>query len=126
MSARSFENYIIEKLGATNEQNDYLANFKTMGEWIDAGVQIDNFPYPNAEESPAINETFDNLFDVLETKQDDAGNVMLYEGEGEYNLDNSPGKSSILWKIIQMKKRSMKNRQSPNPNATQLGRRYTL
>ena len=33
MSARAFEGYIIDKLGETGEQNDYLANFKDTGEW---------------------------------------------------------------------------------------------
>ena len=67
MGARSFENFIIEKLGAQNEQNDFLANFKETSEWLgQVGLNLDNYPYPLKEESDAINGAFQNLFDTME------------------------------------------------------------
>ena len=67
MGARSFENFIIEKLGAQNEQNDFLANFKETSEWLgQVGLNLDNYPYPVKEESDAINGAFQNLFDTME------------------------------------------------------------
>lgn len=78
MSARSFENFIIERLGLTNEQNDYLANFKEIGEWINSGFDNKSYPYPLAEESASINESFQQLFNTIEEKVSDEGNVILY------------------------------------------------
>jgi hypothetical protein len=78
MTARSFENFIIEKLGVTNEQNDYLANFKEMGEWAGNGLDKNNFPYPTAEESQTINEAFQQLFDTIQEKTDEEGNSVLF------------------------------------------------
>lgn len=67
MSARSFENYIIEKLGETGQRNDYLANFKAMSEWVeDGGLDMSSYPYPTVEETPEINKAFDNLFNTIE------------------------------------------------------------
>jgi hypothetical protein len=87
MSARSFENFVIERLGATNEQNDYLANFKEVGEWIkDSRGNIDavkNYPYPLAEETPAINEAFQQLFDTIQEKEE-GGRTTLFDKSGEY------------------------------------------
>jgi len=84
MSARSFENFIIEKLGATNEQNDYLANFKETEEWIKSGLDTNNYPYPTKEETPAINEAFQQFFDTIQEKQED-GQTILYEPFTSYS-----------------------------------------
>ena len=81
MSARSFENYIIEKLGATGQQNDYLANFKAMSEWVnEGGLDNNSYPYPTVEESPNINKAFDNLFEVIQ--EDDNGALYQIGSEG--------------------------------------------
>ncbi|WP_163321694.1 LPD5 domain-containing protein [Draconibacterium mangrovi] len=79
MTARSFENFIIEKLGATNEQNDYLANFKEIGDWItDGGLEMDSYPYPLEAETGEINEAFQQLFNTIQEKTDDEGNTILF------------------------------------------------
>jgi hypothetical protein len=79
MSARSFENYIIEKLAATSQQNDYLANFKETSEWLQhSGLDLENYPYPLKEESPEINEAFDQLFNTLEQRETETG-VALFQ-----------------------------------------------
>lgn len=80
MAARSFENYIIEALGKNNEQNDFLANFKQTGEWLSqSGLEIDNYPYPLKEESDAINEAFQNLFETLQVGTKDGKDYFVQE-----------------------------------------------
>lgn len=90
MSARSFENYIIEKLAERNQQNDYLANLKSTEEWIkDAGSKVDatkNYPYPLKEESHSINEKFQQFFETI--KEDESGK--LYQIIGEVGAENLP------------------------------------
>lgn len=81
MAARSFENFIIDKLGQQNEQNDFLANFKETGEWVSqVGLDVENYPYPLKEESDAINGAFQNLFDTME--------VIPEPGKQVSSLDN--------------------------------------
>lgn len=66
MSARCAENYIINKLGISGTKNDYLANFKEMGAWVnDGGLDMDTYPYPTKDEEKVINEAFDQFFDEL-------------------------------------------------------------
>jgi peptidyl-tRNA hydrolase len=89
MSARSFENYIIEKLGERNQQNDYLANFKETAEWInDTKGDIDalkNYPYPLAEESPIVNEKFQQFF---ETIKEDENSKLFKDAEAQYRIES--------------------------------------
>ena len=76
MAARSFENFIIGKLSETGQKNDYLANFKELGEWVEGGgLDMDSYPYPNSEETPEINKAFETLFSTLEESETGA----LYE-----------------------------------------------
>ncbi len=80
MAARAFESYVIEKLDANNESNDFLANYKNVGEWINqVGFSLENYPYPNADETPAFREKFDQLFDAIQEKVDaQTGNTLLF------------------------------------------------
>ncbi|TLP68252.1 hypothetical protein FEA48_30840 [Pseudomonas nitroreducens] len=79
MSARAFESYVIAKLADQDIRSDYLANI--------APERVYNrettYPYPTAAEIPAVRAAYDNLFQVIETKQDEAGNVALYS-RGSY------------------------------------------
>lgn len=105
MSARSFENYIIEKLGETNQSNDYLANFKETSEWIkDVGLNLDNYPYPLKDESPIINEAFDNLFSVMEEKVGESGNVELFQKPQKESQQKA--EQEIVDKVIQHLKKA--------------------
>ncbi len=74
MSARAFESYVIAKLQDQNAGNDYLANI------VDASVFAleDAYPYPTAGELPQIREAFDGFFQAVETKEEGAGNVVLF------------------------------------------------
>lgn len=81
MHARAFESYVIEKLKDANVSNDYLANIVSQEYWDAAaklGLEKDNsYPYPEAAEIPAIREAFDNLFEVIETKETDKGTALF-------------------------------------------------
>jgi len=90
MTARSFENYVIEKLAEDGRRNDYLANFRDMGDWAKT-FDIDAFPYPLKDESPALNAAFDNLFEVMESEETDDGNVLLKSiPRDQFTVDTIP------------------------------------
>lgn len=77
MSARCFENYVIDKLSVTHQSNDYLANFKETGEWVlEAELELGNYPYPLKDEAPIINNAFDLFFQTLESKMEEGKTVV--------------------------------------------------
>lgn len=88
MSARAFESYVIERLKDQNASNDYLANIVSEEYWKASealGMQdSDSYPYPEAAEVPEIRAAYDNLFEVIETREGDDGNVALFSREGDY------------------------------------------
>jgi len=71
LGARGFEDFVMNKLSHSNIKNDYLVNFKSLSEFIDR-VKGDisdiseKYPYPTLEESPKINDAFQNLFDTIQ------------------------------------------------------------
>ena len=77
MAARSFESYIIAKLNDQNASNDYLANIVSEDYWNAAaalGIEKEGtYPYPTADEAPAIRGAFDHFFQTIETKETDTG-----------------------------------------------------
>ena len=76
--ARSFENYVINKMALQGYSNDFLANIRSFDEWQALGKNAERYPYLTpAEEGPVV-EAFDNLFETIETRQGDDGNVGLY------------------------------------------------
>ena len=66
MTARAFESYVKDKLAGEGITNDYLANIAS-----DDGSS--KYPYPNAGEKEAINQTFDALFEEMQSKETDKG-----------------------------------------------------
>jgi len=82
MTARAFESYVIEKLKDQGGSNEYLANIVSEDYWKASealGLQDgDSYPYPEAAEIPEIRAAYDNLFEVIETREDDAGNVAMF------------------------------------------------
>lgn len=79
VAARSFENYIIEKLNEKGITNDYLANVKnnvTFTNDMAKRLEDPNFsadkmyPYLLENEIPKVKEAFDNIFQRLETTKD--------------------------------------------------------
>jgi len=92
LSARAFENFIIEKLGEKGNSSDYLANYKTTSEWLEqSGLDMNTYPYPLAEESPKINEKFEHLFSTIQqTINIETSNVIL----------NSPQQQEVEYQQI--------------------------
>lgn len=70
MGARTFEQYVKDKLAEKGVENDFLANI--------FAVNGDNNVYLNEEEKAPIYEAYDKLFDTLQTRETDKG-VELYQ-----------------------------------------------
>ncbi|MDL2323438.1 hypothetical protein LJC52_05570, partial [Bacteroidales bacterium OttesenSCG-928-A17] len=85
MSARSFENYIVGKMSENGNRNDYLANYRDLVEWAgESNLDESTYPYPTKDESPEINEKFQQFFDTIEeVSNDETGNVMLNEPQSQ-------------------------------------------
>lgn len=87
MAARSFENYIIEKLHDQNGSNDYLANIVDQEVWDAAAAlgleQENSYPYLTKDEIPAVKAEFQNFFDVVETKETDAGVALFQQDQSD-------------------------------------------
>lgn len=92
LSARSFESYVIAKLKDQGAANDYLANVVSKEFWdaqealrlgfdAEPGKPVETYPYPTPDEVPAVRAAFDNFFQVVETKADDAGNVAMFNSK---------------------------------------------
>ena len=81
MAARSFENYVLNKLNASGHINDFLSNYTPEADW---NGNPEWYPYPTGEEAIKINEAFDGIFNVLETKTD-GNSVSLQEPTPPYN-----------------------------------------
>lgn len=88
MTARAFESYVIERLKDQDASNDYLANIVSEDYWKASealGMQdSDSYPYPEAAEIPEVRAAYDNLFQVIETRQTESGNIEMYSRDGEF------------------------------------------
>ncbi|MCB1569022.1 MAG: hypothetical protein KDI69_09455, partial [Xanthomonadales bacterium] len=82
--ARSFENFIISKMMQDGYHNDYLANVRAVE---DFPRSKNRYPYLLPEEVAPVAEAFQNLFDTIQTKEDDAGNVAIFEPTAPYETD---------------------------------------
>jgi hypothetical protein len=74
-AARSFENYVINKMQLNGYDNDYLANVVKIESF---NRDSSRFPYLLDEEVAPVAEAFDNLFSTIETKETDSGNVAMF------------------------------------------------
>ena len=84
----------MNKLAKSNIQNDYLVNFKSLAEFIDRvngdiSEITSKYPYPTMEESEAINEAYQNLFDTIQ--EDD--NAVLFQSRSPIGFYNTVEKS---------------------------------
>lgn len=77
--ARGFENYVISKLSQRGWTNDFLANVRGWEDWQKLGKNRDRYPYLFPEEEAPIIAAFDSLFDTIETRTDEAGNVAMFD-----------------------------------------------
>lgn len=74
-AARSFENYVIVRMADRGIENDYLANVVTPEEFARAD---DRYPYLRPEEVGPVATAFDTLFNTVETRETEGGNVALF------------------------------------------------
>ena len=88
MSARSFESYLIAKLKDQSAANDYLANIISQKRWDEIEGQRDfgdepssSYPYPTADELPALRAAYDEFFKTVQTKDTDQGVAMFSRAE---------------------------------------------
>ena len=101
MAARSFESYIIAKLQDQSASNDYLANVVSQKAWdVSDAIRLGNmteqapvasYPYPTADEMPAVRAAFDDFFKTVQTKETEQGVAMFSRGES----DSSPEKNAL-------------------------------
>jgi soluble lytic murein transglycosylase-like protein len=85
LGARSFEQYIIERMNDENFENDFLANVKGFEAYLaDRKDAEGNYPYHKPEEMPAIKKAFDNLVATLKTRETEKG-VQIYQNDTEYD-----------------------------------------
>lgn len=99
MGARSYESYILAKLHDNNASNDYLVNITDVEQWAKANEKLGketkwgDYPYPIAEEMPAIREAFDKFFQTIEQRNvvDENGKqqVELYSVKQEEAVERS-------------------------------------
>lgn len=109
-AARSFENYVIHKMGQDGYQNDYLANVVPIE---DFQRNDGRYPYLLKEEVKPVADAFDTLFKTVETKQTDDGHVTMfsrskakapnqwYQSQLETAIDQAPHR--IFGKAAQFK-----------------------
>ncbi|WP_299202596.1 LPD38 domain-containing protein [uncultured Amphritea sp.] len=80
MTARSFERYVIDRLKSEGFESDYLANIVSEEDHqrINDILGDDQaYAYPLASEMEAVNNAYDNLFDVIDTKETESGVAMF-------------------------------------------------
>ena len=75
MSSRAFENFVLNRLAESGQINDFIVNYVSNDDW---NGDVNNYPFPIGEESIRINSAFDNLFDVIESRQE-GDNVVLFK-----------------------------------------------
>jgi hypothetical protein len=95
-TARSFENYVVEKLQGYDVTNDYLANISNISAYSEAMIEgmaagkqaTDVYPYLLKEELPGVVKAFDKLFETIKTEETDKG-VRLYSKAVSSNLQEN-------------------------------------
>jgi len=88
--ARAFEMYVADKIANADGRNDYLVAAWKQAEEINTGdALIDDVlneakkRYPQGNERKAINDAFDVLFNEIQTKESDSGNVAMFSRSNE-------------------------------------------
>ena len=76
--ARSFENYVISKMAQRGWSNDFLANIRSFDEWMAMGKNAERYPYLKPEEDAPVVDAFDKLFETVETRETEGGNVAMF------------------------------------------------
>ncbi|MDR0717772.1 MAG: hypothetical protein LBF50_10220, partial [Azoarcus sp.] len=78
LGARSFEQYVIERMEANGYTNDFLANVLSFEQYQEKREDADKtYPYHKTEELAPVAQAFDRLFGALKTRETGKG-VELY------------------------------------------------
>lgn len=80
MIARAFESFVYDRLKDMEARNDFLA-YEKHNDLIEYKL-VDVKPYPEGEERASINKAFQNLFDVIETRETETGVQMHKRSSG--------------------------------------------
>lgn len=93
MTARSFERYVIDKLGDQGYSSDFLANIMSEPQFDAVNSLIvvpdSSYPYPLKSEMDVVNGAYDRLFDTLETRETEQGVALFSE-------DSKPASGSTV------------------------------
>lgn len=74
-AARAFESYVIARMHEDGYHNDFLVNVRKSNETGKAG---DRYPYLLPGEIKPVADAFGALFDTIQTRTDDGGNVAMF------------------------------------------------
>ena len=76
LGARAFQDYVQRRLTDKGQVNDFLSSFTPEEQW---NGKAETYPYPTGKDADVIDEKFDSLFGTMLEREDEQGNVMLYE-----------------------------------------------
>ncbi|MCH2192346.1 MAG: LPD5 domain-containing protein, partial [Gammaproteobacteria bacterium] len=79
MAARAFESYVKAKMSANGYDNDFLANVTSATDFV---RDDSRYPYIKADEIAEVEAAFDDLFNTIESKENDSGDVALFSVAG--------------------------------------------
>ena len=79
MAARAFESYVKAKMSANGYDNDFLANVTSATDFV---RDDSRYPYIKADEIAEVEAAFDDLFNTIESKENDSGDVALFSTTG--------------------------------------------
>ena len=86
MAARAFESYVKAKMSANGYDNDFLANVTSATDFL---RDDSRYPYIKADEIAEVEAAFDDLFNTIESKENDSGDVALFR------QDDGPKKAKV-------------------------------
>lgn len=75
MAARAFESYVKAKMNANGYDNDFLANVTSANDFV---RDDSRYPYIKADEIAEVEAAFDDLFNTIESKETESGDVALF------------------------------------------------
>lgn len=92
MAARAFESYVKAKMNANGYDNDFLANITSDTDF----VRDDNrYPYIKADEIAEVEAAFDDLFNTIESKETESGDVALFSTPNNTNPTTTRNRASV-------------------------------
>lgn len=99
MAARAFENYVQNRMLADGYHNDFLVNVKSAP---DVGKAQDRYPYLMPSEVAPIADAFTSLFEAVQTKETESGNVAMFS-RGNTDSGLSPDQAQQITDEIKVR-----------------------